>query len=194
MTTIKRKVDLTTGTAEATETGVFDDDFVWLSSDRVIYRRIEVTFPGVGGQPRLTFTIDSDTGVPHITHLEMDAAPDNEIRTSHLHEINPGNWLAAIVPAFTLLAEKTAEGVALSDRFPDAEMDRETRRQIDTARRASRRKINDPFLREVAEVYLANDLRPVEAVQLKFGGNRRTAFRYIALAREAGHLPPKDEN
>lgn len=173
-----------------------ESDPVWVG-DRVVARCIEVEFPGVDGQPRLSMTIDSSTGVPRVSRLLIEQVEDGrEVRTSDLRAVELANWIEAIVPAFMHRAEQTEDGgLAVVEEPFDQERHREAVKGIRTVKRAERRKIDDAFLRRVAEIYKSDTLRPADAVQRAFPDvNRRTAYRYISLAREAGFLPPKGEN
>jgi hypothetical protein len=56
-------------------------------------------------------------------------------------------------------------------------------------RRRPRREMTDELLREVAGVYLAAESKPTLAVMTAFHAARPTASRWVALARQNGHLP-----
>lgn len=65
----------------------------------------------------------------------------------------------------------------------------EAKRVLRQVRRTDRRKMTPEVLQRVAETYMSDDLRPVEAVRTAFGVSERTAYRYAELARDAGYLP-----
>lgn len=121
----------------------------------------------------------------------MQAVPGGrEVRTTNLRAVEVDNWIEAIV-ALTAgeIVAQTAAGVESVVRVPqDDEALKAARSTVRQARRAGRRKVTDDLLSRVAEVYRAEELRPAEAVGLAFGVAPRTAFRYIALARERGLL------
>ncbi len=55
--------------------------------------------------------------------------------------------------------------------------------------RATRRRTDTETLRRVADIYLANETAPTEAVRSAFGVAHRTASLYVQRARQAGLLP-----
>lgn len=160
--------------------------------DRMVPHSVYVTLPGVDGQPRLTMTIDSSSGVPRCTDLRIESVEGGrEVRTKDIRAVEVDNWIEAIVPL--TMAQVVSEGPGGTNsvvRVPDSNSAdfKAAKATLTRARRVGRRKVNDDLLRRVAEVYTSEDLRPAEAVQLAFGVAARTAFRYIAEARKRGLL------
>lgn len=180
-----QRVNLSTGWAEG------DLGDMVAVGDRMAPRLIEVTFPGVEGQPGLRMTVDSSSGVPRCTSVHIDATDGGRaVRTTDVRAVAVDDWLEAIVPAFLSSEVDRQEGsytISVS-----AEHEADARRALRQVRRADRRRMTPEFLARVAEVYLSDDLRPVEAVERRFGVSERTAYRYTELARDKGLLPPKE--
>jgi hypothetical protein len=118
-----------------------------------------------------------------------------EVRSSDLRGVEVEALIEAIVPLFTLDGawheDGSFEGVEyLADS--DSEHFRKARRAVQQVRRSARRRVTPELLGKVAEVYRDNPERPAESVELAFGVSARTAFRYIAEARERGLLEPRE--
>jgi hypothetical protein len=184
---MRRRIDLTVGWAEYDELG--DDVRI---GDRLVPRLVYVDFPGVDGQPRLTMTIDSSSGVPRCTDLRIESVEGgHEVRTKDLRAVEVDNWIEAIVPLTTSQVVSEGDGgVNAVIRVPDSDSAdfKAARATLRQARLVGRRKLDDDLYRRVAEVYKSEELRPAEAVRLAFGVKDRTAFRYIAEARKRGLL------
>ena len=183
---IRRRVQLSTGWADG-DLG----DMVPVG-DRMGPRLIEVTLPGVEGQPGLSMTIDSTSGVPRCTRVQIEALPDGRaVRTTDVRAVSVDDWLEAIVPCFLSSEVNRQEGsYTLSTSL---EHEAEAKRALRQVRRTDRRKMTPEFLQRVAEIYTSDDLRPVEALRDAFTVSERTAFRYAELARAAGYLPEKEQ-
>lgn len=188
----RKRVPLSHGWAESD-----DSDRVWVG-DRLVNRIINVEFEGVDGQPGLNMTLDSSDGVPRVTRLEVASVKGGrEVRTTDIRAVKLEDWIEAIVPAFSHRAERVGDEVRVYIEVDPAHQ--EAVKAIRTAKRADRRKVDDPaFLRRVAEAYESDEMRPAETVQRTLGGTRRTAYRWISLAREKTdpttgkpYLPPR---
>jgi len=187
---IRTKIQLDAGWAQSEDD--FDDVVI---GDRVVARRIAVVLPGAAGQPRLEWTIDSSTGVPRCVEVRLAAAEGGEIRTRDLRIIELESWLGQIVPLFMNEITRRDDGAIESVvRVPDVQAKhyRDAQAVLREARSAGRRKVTDELLQRVAEVYRSDSDRPGLAVQRAFAVKQRTAFRYIAQARERGLLEPKE--
>ncbi|WP_156409849.1 hypothetical protein [Nocardioides sp. Soil796] len=181
---MKYRVDLWSGWAEADLTDMVQIGDQWVS------RVIDVNFPSSEGQPALSMTIDASTGVPRCTRLAIAAVDGGrEVRTTDIRAVQVQDWIEAIVPAF--LHEATPGGFTINAK-DEAKVAEEVKR-LREVRRADRRSINDDLLRRVAETYKSDPARPANAVKRAFQVSPRTAFRYIQLARDEGHLPKKDK-
>lgn len=96
------------------------------------------------------------------------------------------DWVEAIVPAF---AHNPIDNGGFELVPPDPSRLRNIAREVQETRRAERRKITPEFLRQVAEAYRSDSVRPIVAIQDRFGGafgevKRRTALRWVSAARE----------
>jgi hypothetical protein len=184
---MRRRIDLSVGWAEFDQLG--DDVRV---GDRLVPQLVYVEFPGADGQPRLTMTIDSVSGVPRCTDLRIESVEGGrEVRTKDLRAVEVDNWIEAIVPLTTSqVVSEAGGGVSAVVRVPDSNSAdfKAAKATLSRARRIGRRKVNDDLYRRVAEVYKSEELRPAEAVRLAEHVAERTAFRYIAEARKRGLL------
>lgn len=184
-----KKVQLNVGTA-------YGNGEMVRMGDRLVHEEIRLNFPGAGGQPRLEATIDSSSGVPRCTAMQLFAVEGGrEVRSTDLRGIEVESLIEAVVPLFTMEGEWDENGAFRGvEKVPDSDSDdfRRARSALRQARRASRRKVTPELLTQAAEVYRSHPERPAEAVELAFGVSPRTAYRYISLAREHGALEPKE--
>lgn len=186
----RRRIDLNAGWAE------FDNGDQVRVGDRLVGRVIRVEFPGAEDQPSLSMTIDSTSLAPRCTDLHLSAGDGNEIRPVDIGKINLPYWVETIVALasdeITYVGPGTINSVI---RVPDTSSGDQiaARKVIREARRAGRRRGGPALLARVAEVYLANPQRPAGAVEDAFAVAPRTAYRYIAQAREANLIPPRDQ-
>jgi hypothetical protein len=190
---MRTRIDFDTGWIEYDQLGGDDDVRV---GDRLFPRAIDVTFPGVGGQPRLTMRVDSSSGVPRCTRLVIESIEGGrEVRTTDVRAVEVDNWLDVIVPATAaeIVSELDGEVQAVI-HVPRADSDelKAARDVFRGARRAARRRINDKLLRQVAEAYNSDDQRPAKAVQRAFAVKPRTAYRYIEEARRRGFMAERE--
>lgn len=162
--------------------------------DRVVPRFIEVTFPGGthAPEPACSFTIEVVDGVPLCTRLELSRRPEvsrSEVRGDALRRVQLDSWIEDIVAAASARVVATDAHNIVMDRASSREANRRARSDVRRMMARGRRKITDDHLQKVAAVYTQhqND-KPAQAVQEAFGASERTAFRWIAAAREAGVL------
>lgn len=185
-----RRIDLNVGWADCELT-----DLVTIG-DRLVPGTIDVTFPGAEGQPALTMTIDSTTGVPRCIEIRITAKPaGREVRTTDLRAVAIEDWLEAIVAeAAGMILIQADDGTVITGPWPVSGGERrEAIDAIRSARRSARRRVTPELLQRVAEVYQQHqDERPVQAVMDAFGTSRRTASRYVHLARQQDLFPVRD--
>lgn len=162
--------------------------------DRVVPRVIEVTFPGGSHapEPACSFTIEVIDGVPLCTRLELVRRPEverSEVRGDALRRVQLDTWIEDIVAAASARVVAVDSHNVVMDRASNTEAERRARSDVRRMMARGRRKITDDHLQKVAEVYTQHaDHKPAQAVQEAFGASERTAFRWIAAAREAGVL------
>lgn len=161
--------------------------------DRVVPALIEVHFPGGAEvpEPALDFTIEVVDGVPMVTRLELVRRPGRPgVRGDSLRRIQLDAWVEDIVAlASAQVVARDDEGNVAVDRVSNADAERRARGDVRRMMARGRRTITDDHLARVAAVYREHqDHKPAQAVQDAFGASQRTAFRWIAAAREAGVL------
>lgn len=163
--------------------------------DARVSRTIELDAPGADGQPGLRMTIDSSSGVPRCTRIEVASVEGGrEVRSTDLRAVHIDHLIEAIVPLFTVPVERQADGsISGVIRVPDSDSDhfKQARKLLREARKESRRTITPDLLRAVAAIYVGNPDQPAQAVRLAFGVSPRTAHRYIAAAREENFIPAR---
>jgi hypothetical protein len=163
--------------------------------DRLVSRVIDLEFPGTEGQPKLRMTIDSSSGVPRCTDIQISSVEGGrEVRTTDLQLIKIHEWMEAVfsVASDEIISVNDDGSTTSVVRAPDlTSVDARAAKDVfKKARRAGRRKADDPnLLRRVSEVYQQEALHPAVAVTLAFNVSDRTAFRYINEARKQGFLP-----
>lgn len=165
----------------------FDDGHV--IGNQLVPSIVEVDFPGAGGQPALYMVIEVIDKVPRLTELTFRRVDGGrEVRAKDLELVKIDDW----VETFVALASGEVthhEGGKMTIAYKTgSERVRESLRAISEARKGSRRPITDQVLRDVAEVYNAQDKGGIEAVQRSFGFSRSTAIRRINKATEAGYI------
>lgn len=168
--------------------------------DRLVPRRIDVTFPSTADLPSLAMVIEVRDDVPQCTSLHIDATEDSrEVRSLDLSAVRIEDWIEELTALASWKVEPTpgympGQGMPTVSRTyggpASAAHERAGRDAIRNARRAARRTVTTQLLASVAEVYRKNiDSKPTDAVQASFAVSYRTAGRYVQLARGAGLLP-----
>ena len=159
-------------------------------------------FPGKADQPVLRMTIEVRQGIPSFTRVEVAASSGGvEISGAHLGLVrdNLEWWLDTIVRnAAQDSADRVRPGpdgwaTVTAPEWADSDT---ASASVKQARRGRPRKATDSRHERVAMIYRAHvSGKPLEAIRDAFrdsdGNNisRRTAARYVAEARKAGHLP-----
>lgn len=144
---------------------------------------VNVDFSRDRSAPIRTLKIQVRQGIPECTDIHLAARPDGRgLRPSDLEAIDLANWIEDILSECTY--RLTPDG------FRSVPGERNSRKAIEQARKASRRKVTQEVLRKAAEVYRENiATKPLEAVRDEFDVSYRTAARYVELCRSEGLLP-----
>ena len=158
-------------------------DRVQVGDRRRVPREIFVQIRGGTNQPDYELKIEVRGGVPRWAEVTLRARPDGpEVRDKDLDAIRLDDWLEQIVAMCSVA--KSGAG-AWSKPGNDTGALADIRRA-----KSGRPRISRERLQKVAEIYRQHfDDRPTEAVAHAFGKDRRTAARYVRLARDAGFLP-----
>ncbi|WP_414944542.1 hypothetical protein [Amycolatopsis sp. cmx-11-32] len=161
--------------------------------DQLIPPEITVVMPSAPDLPSLTMKIEMRKEVPVCTEVTIQAKEDGrEVRTTDLRAVQLQDLIELIVTAVSSkIISAGPDGLVLGDNQGA------TRENFDAAlatiraaRKGTRARITDDFLREVAETYRANvDGSPTKAVEEKYGVEYRTAARWVERARAKGYLP-----
>ena len=163
--------------------------------DRLLPERLRAVFPGADGQPSLEMLLEVVDGIPSCQELTLRRTEGGrDVRTDDLRRIRVETWLENLfsIAALRVTNEReTDSGTTAVLKAQDYTEQRETLDAVRKARARARRRLTPELLAEVAEVYRDNvNDRPVEAVRQRFGGEYRTAAKYVERARKEGHLPP----
>jgi hypothetical protein len=160
--------------------------------DRLLPPFVDVTFPGIDGQPSLFMRLEVVDGVPVCVEVRVERSEGGrEVRTLDLRAVRLQDWTDDIFAAFAAEIVDESNGVIIAKSSDDDLVDLETVRQFQAARKGKgARKLDRAFLEKAAAVYRDQfDARPIEAVAGAFGVSTRTASLYITSARRAGILP-----
>ena len=160
--------------------------------DRIVPRFVEVTFPGIDGQPSLFMRLEVVDGVPVCVEVRVERSEGGrEVRTLDLRAVRLQDWTDDVYAAFAAEIVDESNGNTTARMSNADEVALESVRQFQAARKGKgARKIDRALLEKAASVYRDHfDARPIEAVAGAFGVKDRTASLYITLARHAGILP-----
>ena len=146
--------------------------------DRRVPKNILVEIDGGANQPDYSMRIEVRKGIPRWAEVTLRARPDGpEVRDKDLGVFRLSDWLERIVAMCS-----TAHGSKPVDDW--------TALADIRGATTGRPRISRERLQQVAEIYRDHfDDRPTEAVATAFNKDRRTAARYVRLARDAGFLP-----
>lgn len=144
---------------------------------------VDVDFSRDRSAPIRRLKIEVRQGIPECTEIHLAARSDGRgLRPSDLEAIDLANWIEDILSECTY--RLTPDG------FRSVPGERGSRKVIEHARKAGRRKVTQELLRKTAEVYRENiATKPLEAVRDEFDVSYRTAARYVELCRSDGLLP-----
>ncbi|MGI8757503.1 MAG: hypothetical protein ACR2MB_16925 [Acidimicrobiales bacterium] len=182
----RRRIQFDQGWADATE----GPKQVIRIGDRVVPRRVEVHFPGIGGQPSIDFVVEVVDGVPQCRDLRITSVDGGrEVRTLDLNAVRLGDWVEDVLAAFAGTIESEDKGVITVGYSGGTEAGAVAAIH-DSRKGRGARKITPAFLTEVAEVYRKNfEDRPLQAVAAAFGVQDRQASNYVERCRAEGLLP-----
>jgi hypothetical protein len=140
---------------------------------------IVVSIDGGLNQPDYMMKVEVRQGLPQWTEVTLRARADgSEVRDKDLTAVRLDAWLQQIVAMVSTIGGSKP----LADTKPALT-------DIGLAMKG-RPRISREHLEQVANIYRDHiDGRPTEAVATAFGKDRRTAARYVRLARDAGYLP-----
>jgi hypothetical protein len=165
--------------------------------DRLVPSPIEVDFPSADGQPSLYLIIEVLDGVPRCTEITFKrSGGGREVRDKDLRAIPKDQGLDSWIEAFVAICSGeivNSEPGEIAAIFGGEESVRAGMRTIRDVRKGSRRPLTDERKQRVAQVYNANDVGGIEAVERAFTVSRSTAIRYIKAAREAGLIEKRDQ-
>jgi hypothetical protein len=159
-------------------------------ADREIPQRYQLVWTPDDDEPgpavRIVFEVID--GVPQTREVHYEAtAHGREIRRHHL-DFPVEDYLEEATVMVGQFAEM-GYGFENGQSFVVDMASDPFRREIQRVRAAQRRRgPTDAQLREAADVYAKTDHAPVVAVGERFGIERRTASKWIKLAREKGFL------
>ena len=148
--------------------------------------------PGKDDEPSLTISFTVRELAPMVSAVNLEAKPsgrrvlrkDFETLADKLHD-----WSDMAVKAVMRHGEQTETSLTLGARQLDKT---EATRAASAGRKRAHRKINDAFLREVAQLYQDNTEAKSRyaAIMERFETEAEpTVARWIGLARKAGYLP-----
>jgi hypothetical protein len=147
--------------------------------NRHVPQTIVVSILGGSNQPDYQMKIEVRQGVPQWTEVTLRARPGGaEVRDKDLTAVRLDAWLQQIVAMVSTIGGSKPQKdwkPALTD--------------IGLAMKG-RPRISREQLEQVAQIYRDHiDGSPTEKVATAFGKDRRTAGRYVRMARDAGLLP-----
>ena len=189
MPEIRQRVDFEVGYAEA----LITPEPVEIG-DRLVPPAIDVTFPGVDGQPRLTMRLEVVDGVPQCRKLTIESNDGGRgVRPLDLAAVRVADWVDDIYAMFArrIIKRHSSGAPAVTVSEASCERHMEAVRQFQDGRKGkAARKLDDTFLAGVAAVYRQHfGEGPTKAVAAAYGVGHRTASMYVTKARRRGLLP-----
>jgi hypothetical protein len=166
----------------------------WIESDqvtvgdRVVPRSIEVF--AVGGaestEPILRLLITIVDGVPRCSLLSLERRDSGRgIQGSDLRAIRLDDWVEEIVAAASWHVRSVENGEVHAAASDDEQAMAAARRAVREMQRSARRKMTPELLAKVAKVYRDDKTgKPSKEVEKAFGVSKRTAARWVSLARK----------
>lgn len=182
---LKRRIQFDQGWAESTE----GPDKLVRIGDRVVPKRVDAHFPGVGGQPSIDFVIEVIDGLPQCRDVRITSVEGGrEVRTLDLKAVRLGDWVEDVLAAFAGKIESEDKGV-ITVGYSNETQAGAVAALHDSRKGRGARRITPEFLAEVAEVYRAHfDDRPLKAVAMAYGVQDRQASNYVERCRDEGLL------
>lgn len=184
------RVDFTSGYAHAVVADGAKLPAMVEVGDRAVPAMIDMVFPGVDGQPKLTARFEVVDGYPQCRDLHISSHDDGRgIRPLDIEAIRVNDWTDTVFAAFANDITDRSDGRFIASG-PTTDM-LGTLGDFGRARQGKgARKITPAFLQKVADVYRENfDGNPTQAVADTFGVAHRTASLYLTKARAAKLLP-----
>ncbi|HEY9524406.1 MAG TPA: hypothetical protein VIR33_14295 [Thermopolyspora sp.] len=162
-------------------------------ADRMLPRRIVVTLPGAGGQPRLKARLELVDGIPQCREITIASVDGGrEVKQLDLRGIGIADMVEGVYGAFARRIVSDENGVlTVAEEAGDGALIAAMNAVADARKGKGARKINAELLTEVAEVYKQHiDANPTQAVERWFGVKRSMAAEYVRRARQEDLLPP----
>jgi len=163
--------------------------------DRFLPQRIDVHCPSAEGQPGLRMALEVVDGRPQCRSITFESTDGGrEVRQQDLRAIQVSQWVDDLFAAFAAEVVEEVDGVVTAINHSGEREHIRAVRQVQDARKGrAARKIDDEFLRGVADLYRANAHTrpggPTEAVAVAYGVGKRMAATYVQQARKLGLLP-----
>ncbi len=183
---LKRRIQFDQGWADATE----GPKQMVRIGDRLVPKRVDAHFPGVGGQPSIHFAIEVIDGLPQCRDVRITSVEGGrEVRTLDFKAVRLGDWVEDVLAAFAGKIESEEKGV-ITVGYTGETQAGAVSAMHDSRKGRGARRITPEFLTEVAEVYRAHfDDRPLKAVARAYGVQDRQASNYVERCRDEGLLP-----
>lgn len=156
--------------------------------DRVIASPITIEMTGFDDRPDLAVTFEVHDNQLRCAEVVVTATPETEVKRRHLESISIDSLRETVAANWSMPRSVETDGalVTLLD-LPSSASDVEAAlRNV----RATRRRDDSEHLQRVAEIYLAAEHAPTQAVADQFGVAHRTAGLYVQRARKANLIPP----
>lgn len=151
---------------------------------------IRYEHPGAPAQPAVELGLEVVDGVPWCVYSALSGQPGgSRVKATDLR---------GAADTLEDLIEKVLAAIAFEKNKGGWKREMSTARagtsklvmpEIRRARRRTNHTVTRDLLTRVADVYRATDSAPTDAVAKAFGVSRRTAGRYVQLARDAELLP-----
>ena len=134
-------------------------------------------------------TVPADM-VPRCDSIAFTAKPGESLSTASLRELPMDRLLRQLAMDASRFEEQTPDWVEEPETAL-VPLRGEAREQIEKHLAGRRRhRIDESFLRQVADIYQANPDAPTRAVGKQLHGEYSTAARWVSHARARGFLPP----
>jgi len=156
--------------------------------DRLVPEWLELALKGDADGPSCEARVEVRDGAPRVVRLVLLAGDgDGDVQQKHLREIQV-DALVKLLAGFAVQVVEESPGAGHVTTAIDED---EGAAALETLQqRRGRRRLTPQFLRQVADVYLANEGAPTKAVRERFFVSMRQATNYIKAAEAAGLLPP----
>ncbi|MCI5826095.1 MAG: hypothetical protein MR006_05475 [Arcanobacterium sp.] len=153
--------------------------------DRYVPKIVVAKHKAKSNSPDITITIDSSSGVPSVTRINIAAPPEGrEIQGVTIKGIRIYDAIEEILSFIAGEYTEMQEGFSVALGGTD-EFRAQTKRVIRQARKR-RSNLSESELREIADIYNSEPHGGLERVQEAYGISRATAQRRISAAEKLG--------